>query len=230
MCDISVKLHARDMRVVHACLGDMCLTRSKAPRWMTTSQTMLCLVALACFTVGTACFSHAWARRPNLLYSIVMTFMCVTFFLTETGLVGVLFCEAGTFYFRFTVSANFHKTSLVVFWNLLYVVCAASTVVRLFPHEARMLIIYQVWNVGVIVLLSMSTTRSIREDIRNKVEKAMLMDESSGLWNLLDLVCDVVITMDAELRITDKVARLVQLRACVIARYRSPACDSGHTW
>jgi len=47
--------------------------------------------------------------------------------------------------------------------------------------------------------------------VREESETAALRSESSGLWNLLDLVCDVVVSLDDQLRITDKASRFSAL-------------------
>jgi len=57
------------------------------------------------------------------------------------------------------------------------------------------------------LLMSVISARAATSRVREEVETAALRNESSGLWHLLDLVCDVVLPLDDQLRIMDKSAR-----------------------
>jgi len=90
-------------------------------------------------------------------------------------------------------------------------VITSYTVSKAFPDAARLLIICEIWISFAVVMMSAGAARALRGDIGREVEADILRSESSGLWNLLDLVCDVVVPLDDKLRIKDKAPRFAAM-------------------
>jgi len=69
------------------------------------------------------------------------------------------------------------------------------------------MVLFKMWLTGIVIVLSITATKSSTEKIRADLDAARLRDQTSGLSTLLDLVCDVVVTLDENLRIRDKASR-----------------------
>lgn len=172
-------------------------------RWMTDGQTFSMLIPIALTTVATTCCRERMARFPRCLFIALMLSVSVVEVQVSGQLIAGIFIESGTFLFRFVPSTMYHKVCEVILWNVLVFIATVSAYAKAFEGqtELRFLILYQIWNCGVILSVSVSKARSVREQVRVDVETKDLRDESSGLSNLLDLVCDVVVVLDEDLRI-----------------------------
>lgn len=188
---------------------------TKSSRWMSFGQTVVSVVVLFVLTVGNVCLPSEVARRPAFVYSFMMLVTTLHTALVKPNIVSAFLTGGLALFVRTWMSLRYHRLALVfalVFaCNLVYLVMVIYTLSTAFPDSARFLITCEIWILVLAVVASAAAARAMRGDIGREVEADILRGESSGLWNLLDLVCDVVVPLDDQLRLKDAAPRFAAM-------------------
>jgi len=180
----------------------------QTPRWMTDGQTLGLLVAIAFLTLATTCWKRCVSKRPRAMHGALMLIQ-VALNVQCDGFVESLVTETCTFLLLLGMSMKYPRVVEVTLWNLFFVLVTTPVIAGNFsdPVEAQTLVLYKLWLSGVVIVVSITTSKTIIEKIHADLDAARLRNESSALSTLLDLVCDVVVTLDENLRIRDKASR-----------------------
>jgi len=179
------------------------------PRWMSHAQTFLVLALFGGMTIlRLPCMRNVVTVRPFSVYSFSMLMFCgfVSTPRPDKRAEAIL-SEIVFVLMRVLASTRYHELWSIVGWNMAYFVLVFCTGWVKFADERWPLPAYQICSTVVVISLSVVSVRRMRESVRREMETATLRSESSGMRNLLDLVCDVVIPLDEDLRISCKDSR-----------------------
>jgi len=183
-------------------------------RWMSFGQTVAAAVALAAMTVGTTCLAATLARHPAITFSMVMAAMCLFTSLVNFELRSIALTSGISWFTRMMVSSGSDRLRLVCSWNVLHCAIVCYTCYTHWTDNteiASTLMLFELWLDSVLCVMSARAAQTLRDDTRCEVDADMLRSESSGLWDLLDLVCDVVVQLDDQHRILDGAPRFSAL-------------------
>mmetsp|Transcript_68762 Transcript_68762/g.199486 ORF Transcript_68762/g.199486 Transcript_68762/m.199486 type:complete len:552 (-) Transcript_68762:54-1709(-) len=203
--------------VFHLVTGVCCLSicyniSTSAQRWMSRGQTFSVLTGFAVMTgLRMPCMRSFMETRPSITYAFSMLILCSFIFTVRPSLEMAMVSEGTCLWLRVIASTRLHKVYTVVCWNLIYFFTVMCMGIWKLSNDLGSLISFQLWATVFVIIVAVVSSQAVREDVRKDIETATLRSESSGLWNLLDLVCDVVVSLDENLRITDKASRFSAL-------------------
>lgn len=182
-----------------------------SPRWMSFGQTVALIIYLAGLTLMRLFCGGGASSRPGLFYAFTMLCCCIYVATIQGSFDTVVISECSLVFFRSIATVRFHRLRTMAMWNVAYFSCAAHMIFSEFPEEARNFMVYQIWALFFMFFLSGWSTKVVVDRLHEEAKTAAVRSESSGLWNLLDLVCDVVVPLDEHLRIIDKAPRFSAL-------------------
>lgn len=198
--------------VIFAAMMSICMnTLSRSPRWMSFKQDVVLIVCFGSTTLLRNVLRPMAVARPVAVYIFMMTGLCAFVAASENS-VDLLFRSEGLIMFmRGALTFRFHMIGVASLTNMGYFATFVVVSVNQFPGASKNLIIYQFWATLFMLIVSSFSMQAAQEQTRREVETLTLRSESSGLWNLLDLVCDVVISLDGRLRIVGNASRFSAL-------------------
>lgn len=171
-------------------------------------QVFLVVMLMLGLAAVSLCPGRTLAGRAGAAYSTLMGFACALMFFAVPVSENVFVTEGMLLVTRICLSVRYHRTHVVLFWNLVFIIVGGHRMYSALGLPFLCIVVsYQTWNFVAVVLLSYWAAEDTGADVRRQVEALALQDESCGLWTLLDLVCDVVVPLDAALRITEKAPR-----------------------
>lgn len=177
-------------------------------RIFTFGQAIVCVGLFAAVTFSSVDPQRFLSGRAGMVYGFVMSAICSIVLCAHPVAGNVFVTECILLIGRVALAVRYHKLRAVLFFNVAYLVCGVHALVNVLGVSlAGPIFSYQLWNVGAVVMLSCWAAQDAEADIRRQVEALALQGESSGLWTLLDLVCDVVVPLDEGLTIADKASR-----------------------
>lgn len=191
--------------IVYSLLAD-------TPRWMSFAQTCAFFALFAVSTVANLPCTPSCIRWPVTMYNIAMAGAVMLAVTARRDPACILFTLGSLVPVRVAMGICYHRMPQVIAWNFVFDAASIYVSANTFGHEfARVIIVFHIWNTVAVLALSRGAARQVEASARREVEASVLRDESSGLWNLLDLVCDVVVTLDERLAIIGESARFAAL-------------------
>mmetsp|Transcript_166125 Transcript_166125/g.533207 ORF Transcript_166125/g.533207 Transcript_166125/m.533207 type:complete len:556 (-) Transcript_166125:165-1832(-) len=196
-------------------------------RYMTPWQDYALLV----FTGSTVIISNkpklTRGRLLGMWYSFLMLISCFAVATGNANSSQFLFVESFLIPPRFMFSVAYGGTPLCVFWNAMYSVAFLVGYERSQGHtwpsqEGTWSVLLQtIWQrealiFSTVVFAVYITTEFLKNKARREIESKTLSGERSAMGELLNLVCDVVVELDGDLRIAHhapKFAAFVTLQA-----------------
>lgn len=169
------------------------------------------VVSAATLAVNLGCRSSRSRRLeegPWIVYSLVMVEACLYTWSCRPEPLSVMFTEGHAFLVRAGMAAAYPKAFPVIVWNLLYTcICAYVGGATCFQEFGQTVLTNQIGITVAVLLLSCFAARVVESEARRDVKNTELQAQSSGLWRLLDMFCDVVVPLDGGLRISDAAVR-----------------------
>lgn len=187
---------------------------AKSPRWTSFGQTCVAITACSVLVLCATCPGRVLRGRPMVAYAFVMLEMCGLIFFAEPDPYSVFLTEVLAILFRVAMSLTYHWIPAVIFWNLVYLAFSCGACIGAFgdePVAMKGMLLTQSCMTISILMLSYSAARTTEANVRREVESSVLRSEKSGLSNLLEMVCDVVVPLDANLRISSACSRFSAL-------------------
>eukprot|EP00429_Kryptoperidinium_foliaceum_P002127 CAMPEP_0176026062 /NCGR_PEP_ID=MMETSP0120_2-20121206/12762_1 /TAXON_ID=160619 /ORGANISM="Kryptoperidinium foliaceum, Strain CCMP 1326" /LENGTH=475 /DNA_ID=CAMNT_0017359257 /DNA_START=335 /DNA_END=1762 /DNA_ORIENTATION=- len=177
------------------------------PRWMTVPQTW----AFVLLFMGSSIFGALGNRlkaRPAYVFSMMILSIFIMF--TTPSFEALLLAECGAFMFRVMLGMKYFDLRDIVIWNLVYALCAvyAFSECARNGEDAYRFVMYEVCYCCTVIVLAFRAAEAVRLEARLEADKATLRGERSGLRELMELVCDVVVNLDPQLRLSDAASRL----------------------
>lgn len=121
----------------------------------------------------------------------------------------VFVAELAALVIRIAMGVRHHKILPMVLWNVAYEVASGFTFLRVLGVEFfAEVLTYELWVASMVFTLCCSAIWDTQADARLEVQASALRSESSGLWSLLELICDVVVPLDDRLRVSEQALRL----------------------
>lgn len=186
---------------------------SKNPRWNSFAQSCTFLSGFAILLFSMPWHNRIAKGRPGMIFAFLNAELCLSLYNSRRSPIAMLITESGFLLTRAAYSAIYPKAVPVLWWNLLYSIIGAYAALETFNRTefACMVILYQTQNTIAILLLCAYAARVAEANIRRDVEASVLRGESAGLCSLLDMVCDVVISLDRDLKIVDTARRFAAM-------------------
>jgi len=191
-------------------------------RYMTKVQDY----ALIIFTSVMLCLSNKpWLARNfwtvSFWYSVIMASVCAAVASGSSDLSQFLFIESSLIPPRLLFSVAYGGVPLVAFWNICYSVGFVMGFGKSERDQNWVDLLQIAWQrealiFSTVLFATLVTGEFLRKKVEREIEAKTLSDESNALTELLNLVCDVVVELDADLRIkhhSPKFAALVTLNA-----------------
>lgn len=181
---------------------------SRAERWMSILQTWVIIVGVA-GNMMLCAFPRLSLGRPFITYTFIMAQVCAFMWALHPGAAWLLMNEGYIFFFRCILCMKYYRVPTVVLWNATYLAVSMHKASQCFDrHGLQLIAMVQTVTTCLVVLLSALCMHACRQEIRREIDATQLRTERSGLWNLLDLVCDVVVSLDGQLRLVGDASRL----------------------
>lgn len=196
-------------------------------RYMTPWQDYALLV----FTGSTVIISNkpklTRGRLLGMWYSFLMLISCFAVATGNANSSQFLFVESFLIPPRFMFSVAYGGTPLVAFWNAMYSLAFLVGYERSQGHTwpsqdgTWSMLLQTIWQrealiFSTVVFAVYVTTEFLKTKARREIESKTLSGERSAMGELLNLVCDVVVELDGDLRIehhAPKFAAFVTLQA-----------------
>mmetsp|Transcript_47711 Transcript_47711/g.137391 ORF Transcript_47711/g.137391 Transcript_47711/m.137391 type:complete len:555 (-) Transcript_47711:69-1733(-) len=176
------------------------------PRFMTATQTWVTLVMLGASSSGIT-FGHR--VRANILYAFFMAALSLFIALSFPVFESVLLGDCAAFIPRAVLGMKHYDLRGVVFWNLVYSIAAMSAYrAGAAGQDGFRSLMYVIAFGSAIVVLGSRAASAVKLEGRLEADKTMLHGERSGLMELMEFVCDVVVNLDDQLKLTDAASRL----------------------
>lgn len=152
------------------------------------------------------------SKWPGIVYGAILGFACVLILVTRPIPMYLIVSDNVALGLRVAMSMKYHKCYPVLFWNVLYQFSSVYAIAHAMGRDfLGFALSYQIWNVGLVVVLCYTVSRDAEVEIRRDLKASVLKCESSGLWNLLDMICVVVVHLDDSLTIVDKASRFAAM-------------------
>jgi len=182
---------------------------TRAPRWMSAGQTWLVVIQL----LVSSLLAGGLRLKANAAYGVFMLSLSLFIGFAEpegNAFEQLLLGEGATVVLRILLSLKYYKPWGVAFWNFVYLIAsvyACENCIR-DSRSKSLFLVYAMWYFVVVILLATWSTNGVKSEARLEAQRAKLHGERSGFRDLMEMVCDVVITLDDKLRLMESASRL----------------------
>jgi len=186
------------------------------PRWMSVMSDLSYLASLVLATVGDVFPSVICPDTLVQCYSLGMALLILSNIVVQDRVIFVTL--AGSCFFgRILLLWAYTNVRLAVFWNMVH----SSAVIFVYcemlePASGRSMPLgafagIELGMCTALIFVAVGWNDSLRTELSREIQAKLIKSESSALTSLLNMVCDVVIELDEDLRITEHASRLAAL-------------------
>lgn len=189
---------------------------NRVPRWMEPSQDFLLVASNLLLFVASKCSSLRKGRATHVLFAIIMVGVSLWVPLGKTLSDTVLINVLSSWILRLPWSLSQLDVGMVAFWNT---VCSVANCWKFVHVEVqsssnmspRTLIYFEVVMVSLNLVLSCSFRKATLREVYQEIEASARKIDQSAMTMLLEMVCDVVLSLDANLQLLEDTPRFAAM-------------------